>query len=87
MVTSSMPSGPTSIRCPTPVFSRRSQNEPGRSSCASSPSRAIPLPLRTYHASSRAEWKCRSVLCVSGGISSWASTSRSEPMSRASRVA
>ena len=53
----------------------------------SSPRRAIPLPLRTNHASSRAEWKCSSVLCVSGGISSCASTSLSEPISRTSRVA
>ena len=44
----------------------------------------MPLPLLMNHASSRAEWKCRSVLCVSGGISSWASTS---PSVRTPRVA
>src|SRR3954462_6671082 len=44
-------------------------------------SRAPPPPEPPSHASSRAEWKCSSVLCVSGGISSWASTSLSAPMS------
>jgi hypothetical protein len=87
IVTSCIPSAPTSIRCPTPPFSRQSQNDPACNGYASSPRRAIPLPLRTNHASSRAEWKCSSVVCVSGIISSCASTSLSEPMWRASRVA